>query len=162
MYTDTIKSGPTWTLVSGLAVKWLSAIIRKALAWSIREGETESGKLVDRLSPDAEIASWRRGMLSLMRLRSVLMSVTRWRIATWLVWRGANDAILWPSKMISFWSDAVSVNADSRALFPCPDLSSIKFIAGVMTYNMLAGKVRYCPEDLAYLDFTVEVILKSF
>lgn len=83
-------------------------------------------------------------MLSFMRCSSALMSVTSWLLAARQVWTGVRDAILLPSKMISFCSDAVSVNADSRALFPCPDLSSIRFIAGVMIYTMLGSKL-WCP-----------------
>lgn len=68
------------------------------------------------------------------------MSTIRWLVAAWQVWRGVRVAILWPSKVISFCSDAVSVKADSRALFPCPDLSSIRFIAGVIIYTMLGSR----------------------
>lgn len=136
MYTDSVNEGPICTILVGSCACCVSPTVKRVLACNNREGDIPGGSEVDRLSPDADIASCRRGISRSISVRRFLISLITLFNASWpvsLVFGFSDKSWLCssttaapstrrPREMICWWRDFARGSADSRKTFPRPDL----------------------------------------
>jgi hypothetical protein len=110
--------------------------VRKVLACSNLDGDTEAGRVVDKLAPEVVMARLMRGTASSMRTSSFLMSWTIRRVSSSCAARDV-DLVLFrlddssaaaaferrsPRDWISHRRALVRVTADSRVVLPLAEL----------------------------------------
>ena len=137
MYSDKPKTGPTWTCWVGVCANCVSPTISSVLACSSLEGDVPAGNELERLSPEAVMASCRRGISLSMRFRrssisDMISSVSNLFLpdevfdleagADIFSWAEAMISMRWPRATISRRSDLVKGTAESRKTLPRPDL----------------------------------------
>jgi hypothetical protein len=117
----------------------VSPAVRKVLACNNLEGDTEAGRVVDRLAPEVVIARLMRGTASSIRMRSLRMSWAICRIST--VCAALDLALLlfllddssalaaFSSRVPRDWMSQrralVSVTADSKVVLPLAELEFV-------------------------------------
>ncbi len=154
MYRDRENEGPIWMGRLGSWANWVSPNVRKVLAWRNLDGDIPWGTEVDKLAPDAVMASWSRGMSrsilskrlwisAMMRTSSVLcLSADRSLLP---VRRdpssaeAAHSSRLARAKM-SPWRALASYTALSSNTLPRPDL--VGEVSCQATNSQMAGPGR--------------------
>lgn len=132
----------------------MSPVVRKVLACRSLDGDTEGGRVVERLAPEVVMARLMSGTASSIRASINLIPSTICRISVSCAVRDFVRSLFFldfssalaafssrtPSDWISHRSFFVRVTADSRVVFPLADISSIRSIAGEIIRILLSRR----------------------